>query len=324
MGEFMQHEQYSYILDSQSAWRKLRRGVISRPQEIPGISTVLDESIKIVFSSYLDQARPTSIVAWSVLKDEPLEPLWGRLSRRRPEAIAAQDERAYLFGITELNEWAVDFATKYWFTHASQTTLVQRLGAVYANICTGTGQKLMYGHTYRTMEQIGRTVEARYGYFDDAVFRALFLHDAHHLNRLVSEAYGSRLQSLDQLALHLGKQQKQKTFTTYAIDSEAKQSTVEIDGLFKRTLESFVMVGFQDHPGVIELIVAQQALVFGAYAVATTAVSGDILWGVTSGTIGGTLASSLMGGYALIHEAIHDYSRDRMFNGLIPLTLVGQ
>lgn len=311
---------FGFVSQSQNSWRRLKRGIISRPQEIPSLSNALDTSIKKVFSTYINVNRPPTVVAWSVLRDEPLEPKGCQFDKRRPDGITEQDEEAYFTGIRQLNEWSTDFAAQYWLSHSPKHSLFQRIGKIYADISINSGQKIAYKQAYGLMEQVQLYAKKSGQNFEDAVFKALFQHDFSPVNMIISQSGIAECKTLDELALYLGKSLPKNNSTNILRSLYAQENESELIKLSKRTILSMLTGGWQSQPGIVEIVVAQPAAMFTAGAVGgATAI--DVLTGIAAGTLGGVISGTLWG-YALIHETVHDYQTDKNFNGFIPLTLV--
>lgn len=311
---------FDFVTQSQESWRNLKRGIISRPQEIPSLSNVLDRTIKKVFSEYIVATRPPTLVAWSVLKDEPLEPMGRQFKRRRPEEITEPDEDNYYIGIHQLNEWGTDFAVRYWLSHSPKHSVLQKIGEIYVDISINSGHKIAYKQAYELMEQVQTSAKQRGQNFEDAVFKALFQHDFSDINMVVSQEKIADCQTINQLALHLGKSLPKNNTTQIlrsldTLDTQKKDS--ELKRLSKRIILSMLIGGGQSQPGIVEIVAAQPTTTGG---IAASFAAPDILTGIAAGTLVGAITSTPYG-YVLLHETVHDYQTDREFIGFIPLTL---
>ena len=311
---------FDFVTLSQESWRHLKRGLISRPQEIPGLSGLLDRSIKNVFSKYIDSARPPPVVVWSLLTDEPLESNECHFDYRRPEGITEEDELNYYIGIHQLNDWGTDLAARYWISHSSKHSIVRKTGEIYSDICINNGQKIFYKHAYEIMEQVKASAGEHGQNIEDAIFKALFQHDFRDIDIVVLQAKIADCQTLNQLALHLGKSLPKINETRISRSLNMHEKDSDIKRLSKRTILSMLKYGNHSQPGIVEIIVMQPAAVLIS-GVITLSVFTDIFTRIAAGTLGGIVITGLPYGYVLFHETVHDYQTDCKFNGFIPLTL---
>lgn len=309
------HVPFDYIEKSQESWKRLHRGRVSRPRELPMISHALDASMKHMFAEYIPQDRPVPIMVWSILRDEPLDQTFSSKIRTPPE-ILREDEHAYTLGIYQINEWATDYATRYWFAHAGKHMLLRQMQAVYAEVST-LQSRLNASRTYRFMDRVEYVAKERGRDFHHAVFSALFTHDFSHLDDCVREANIGGCHSVNELALFTGKKQGKTSLTKLFLSLHSESKNPVKRGI-KRTLVSIMTGGVHEEPGIIYIHLAPPIL--ESFFVGGMGAGIDLFVGMGAGVVAGGLVGALLA-YVGVHETIHEYSTGRRFKGLIPLTM---
>lgn len=219
-------------------------------------------------------------------------------------------------GITHFNEQATDIATRYWLSHASKYPLFHQLGEFYSNFCYTVSQRILYQNASRLMKRLRSEALSHQQSFDQALFLALFQHDFQEVNAIASSANIDGCQTVDQLALSLGKRLPMHHPSRLSGNLAIEENDSNLKKLSKRIMRTMVLGGYYDHPlGVINIVVSQPAaILIGGMA---TFAPADLLRGISSSVIGSAVASSILG-YSLPHEAIHFYSSNSNYVGLIP------
>lgn len=308
--------QYDFIVQSQESWRTLSRDILSRPQELPFLSRILDTSIKSVFSEYIDENRAPTLLAWSVLVDEPRKPQYWQ-TPRFPSEWNDETKVKYLCGIQQLNEWATDFTAQYWLSHLSKNQTLQAAAWTYA-LLQIEAQKAGYPLAFSLMNGVQESV--KFQKFEDVIFQALFQHKFDNINTIIRYSGIDHCQTIDQLALSLGDRLPKNTITKKLLTLAHTKGEPLLKKLGKRILLSTMVGGVQRYPGVVEIIlgqdVAKAAMLSGVIAPLNPLFGAEFALGFS------TVFSPAW--YALFHETVHDYQSDSRFNGLIPTKIQSQ
>lgn len=323
-GNKEQIEFFDFIRKGQGTWREYKRGILSRPQEIPQIASALDRQTKKTFPEYISKEHPIPVVAWSVLVDSPNnrdEHLESYL-RYPTEVVNDEDKKSYIKGISQINEWLTDHASLYMFSHLHSNSVFRKLDKAYALAVVEMGQRFVYSTAYKQMDEIKQYAMSQGINFDEVALRAYFLHDFKRLNSLISQVGidSGNVKNLDQLAVFFGKKVSRNSFTEIM---NKHLSVKETDSSFNRTVKrlavSCLVGGISSHPGVIEIVASEPLLLATVSAFPAASVS-VLLSHIATGALNGVLIKELTAGYALVHEGMHSYSFNNKYHGVIPVT----
>ncbi len=323
-GNKEQIEFFDFIRTGQKTWKEYKRGVLSRPQEIPQLAGAFDKQVKKTFPEYISKDHPTPIVSWSVLIDSPnnRDEHFESHLRYPTEVVNDEDKKAYIKGISQINEWLTDQASLYMFSHLHRNSIFRKIDKAYALTVVEMGQRFVYSTAYKQMDEIKQYAISHVINFDEVALRAYFLHDFERLNSLISQAGidNGEVKNLDQLAVFLGKKVSRNSFTEIM---NKHLSTKETDSSFNRTVKrlaaSCLIGGMSSHPGVIEIVASEPLLLAAVSAFPAASVS-MLLAHIATGALNGVIVKELTAGYALVHEGMHSYSFNDKYHGVIPVT----
>ncbi len=301
------------ILESQRTWREAKRGIISRPQELPVLSGWFDMQLKSVFSRYIDPNRVSAFLVWSVLADET--PNNYSYRERFPGGLAELDQEPFSLGMYLLNEWATNFATGVFLRELSSNGLYRTVVPGYFRAFRFLNGDFLYSPTTQYMRTIENKAQARGDDFTDALLVALFQHDSDKLDFLINKAELNECEDLNELALKIGRNSKgdhgDPSFLNRLVTTKSDNgSKIE---LHKRLIVSLLGGGKVSRPGIAEVILAapvELGLLTKLLAYSNV---------VSLASFAGLLS---VYGFVTIHELIHANSADQGHNGLMRSDLV--
>ncbi len=313
-------EYFDLIRTSQQQWRERKRGILSRPVEVPILASVVDSNFKRIFPGYIDPDYPTPLLAVSALVDTQ-NPEGGtiRFHHEVPSEIPDDQREDYKRGIYSLNEWATNKVALHTLEHLMRFTPYRKLARFYGDF-HDQFQFYTYMPAYNVMEDIeDRNNKNR---FDDAVFRAYFQGDTEELERMVKGYFGNRwpaVHTLSEFATYLGKQQQVKNLNEIVTPVLMEQEESVLKATAKRVMVSALISGMSSQPGVIEVVTASDigivagGLTMGAaYSPAMSVATGALAAGM----------NSFRTPFMLAHEFAHEYSNGSSHSGLVPCRLV--
>mgnify|MGYP006282722851 CR=1 FL=1 len=299
-----------WILDSQRQFRQAERELLSRPVELPSeLARTLDETVKRVFSEYVDQDYQPPLITWSGLFDQPSSEKAYWFDIRNPENIAESDQSSYEIGIQLINEWATNYLTKKLINEGfCEHPALALLSKFFRILIDSTG--LSYRKVSRLMSELKETAESDSS-FDHAVCTAYFCHQFDQLNQLLQ--HSDTAQDLSDIAVLVGSDscwssesgltRKVMEFIDYdETDGETKR-------LIKRIVSSLIGVGRNANPGVIELSITSPVLL--------TFIPINTRYAVVFALLNAGIVGSV-----LVHETVHAYSKDQNFSGVIPVEFI--
>src|SRR5947209_1042917 len=164
---------YKAINENQKAWRETKHSIMGS-HEMPHVSERIEKNMIRLFSEYIVPAYPRVILARTVLQttSSPYETPFYRYGSeygefRFPENVKPEDQGYYYKGIYALNEWATNYATRYYFKHTSKTPLTKPLRQLYAQATDGIVGKAHYHQAYKNMGEVKKAAQATNTSFDD-------------------------------------------------------------------------------------------------------------------------------------------------------------
>lgn len=120
MQEINSASYHQAVRDSQELWRKNRGSMISKPQELPSLSTAIDKELKHTFRGLIPQTYPQVLMSWSVLKDQSQSGF--RYLSGTPKRVSSHTEE-YHVGLERLDEWMTDYTTDLYFRSKKPVTI---------------------------------------------------------------------------------------------------------------------------------------------------------------------------------------------------------
>ena len=301
---------------------------------MPRTSQKIEQNMKRIFAGYLNPSYPRVLVARTVLQTDYLpteSPFYNYgWDYRYPETVAQEDRFHYAKGMYAVNEWATNYATRYYFTHTSKTPLTKSLRQLYTQAADALFGKAPYHQAYKHMAEVSKAAQATKNNFDHATFQALFQHDFTVLNALIANTPILEATNLDALAVAIGKQVVKPTkgstpYYTHLIEKTVGSAVTavaetptdsSVKRSFKRTGKSLIQGGQFVMPGVAEVGIAAP-IVAPVATILEGAALGEIERGLAVGgaTLGTTAA---IFAFTTIHETVHGYSTSDDHVGLIP------
>lgn len=297
----------------------MQRGILSKPWELRSMAKAFDTAMKSVFSGYVDPNRPPAMIVWSGLRDDPKsEYLYDDSGFDMPESVPKSESESYIKGTRSLNEWAINYATRFFYENISNHPLYRPLGYAYGLIFDRL-LSIQLGKTSALMHQVRQAADSQ-DQFREALFTGLFKHDQTLLNQLISKS-GIEAQNIVDLAILLGKQDSAlNLYDQFEILAKMfRKEQSQFQRFISRIMTSIMYGGINNHPGIVEIIFLIP------FATGLTVVGLDSTAGYSNLEI--TLPRFLQAfsltvtasAFAIAHEAIHEYSRSDHYAGLIPI-----
>ncbi len=144
---------YQAIAENQSKWRSEKHGFM-HSHEMPRVSRNIEANMKQVFGGYIDPAYPQVIITRTVLQDTSPERFYIYGGGNYPESMNEKDQPTYDIGIFALNEWATNYATRYYLTQTGKTPLSKPLRQFYGQLTDMWAGKTAARQTYQTMAEV--------------------------------------------------------------------------------------------------------------------------------------------------------------------------
>ena len=333
-----------YIARNKLFWKNARRGVLSRPMEIPAfLSESLHRRITTTFG--LDQAEKPTVV-WSVVFDNPESPNSQYVYERRfPDDVPVEERTNYAAGIDRITEYASNLATREFIRRNTDIPILRTFSKGYRILAEMATYGLLLNGTYRRLMNIETLAKGAGRDFTGAVLDGLFDHDFEPINKIMADtADFSGCANIDELAIDIGR----KRFKLNIGSALGKLETEKTDGVLKSTAKnaaiSVAAAGVFRTPGVVELSAAMLPLsVATGFAVSEVAINSEIIFGLhrpalmldpqipialmptaleTLATMALTLAP--LAPFIAIHEAIHHYSGGEDYLGFTPVNLIAK
>jgi hypothetical protein len=330
----MSLEQNKVIAENQKFWRKAKRGLFSRPLELPHTANIIHERIVKTFN--LDEDSPTPILTWSLLFDRAKTPSSTYTYKERfPEKVADEDKLDYSVGIARITEYATNRATRIFIEKNLDAPLLKELGTAYARITDLLTYEILLNGTYRRMAGVESTAEQNGKDFNHAIEEALFRHDFTPINELIKDTEEfSGWSDIEDLAIEIGKKKFKKPDLAKWLDKlEIEHNDNKIKAGVKSTVTSVAAGGVFRSPGITEVsggmigLVMGETCLFLAANLADDFIKNPTLLNSFSGLIAQDLALAVAPVIAItpaiaIHELIHAHSSNEEFYGLIPATQI--
>ncbi len=148
-----------YVKANQKHFRNAKRGIVSRPYELPKLRDSLHERITKTFG--LEDAQKP-VVVWSGLFDNPKTPSSEFVyAERYPEDIKEEDRQNFAAGITRITEYATNFAAGEFLKRNLSLPLVKQAAKVYGMFSEALTYGLLYSGTYREMRRVRKSAQKR-------------------------------------------------------------------------------------------------------------------------------------------------------------------
>jgi hypothetical protein len=336
---------YQAVEKNQQMWRDEKHGIL-QSHEMPSVSQTVEENMKLVFSGYVDPSYPRVIVARTILQDRSTERFYNYTTDYTySESMKPEDERAYEIGIFDLNEWATNYATRYYLEKTSKTPISKPLRRFYGQLADTFIGKTSARQTYKVMAEVKKLAKARDEDFDHAVFQGLFQHDFTGLNDLIADTTALPAANLEDLAILIGNGGTKKGSTG---QSKGFMHTVDIgmkalpeaiihsgkytDPQWKKSLravgQSVIAGGQFATPGIAEVgfgnLVAAPLLEASVLSIEQAVTHTDpttsaIRMGIAVPAISGVIATFFP--FITFHESVHAYSAADNYIGFMPSKL---
>ena len=335
-----------YITKNQEHFRNARRGILSRPIELPQTRKVLHERVVKTFGLE-DTEKP--ILTWSVVFDNPETPSSEYVyAERYPEEIAEEDRQNFSIGISRINEYATNFATKEFIRRNADLPFVKQIASVYGEISNLFTYGLLLGGTFSRMRDIEIMANHNKKDYKKAVLDGLFQHDLTGINELIAMTSDyTGYSDINGLAIEIGKKRQKKPDIGKWFDKLDAQSTDgRVKAAIKHGIISVAAMGVSRNPGVIELSGAMLPAIGVVAPVSTLIATEGTLAAHNLGLVlinhpeliphflsdlvpvaGSSMAATAIAALSLlpfvgIHESIHHYSSDQEYRGYIPAKII--
>lgn len=330
-------EKESYIGANQEFWRNAKRGILSRPLELPKVSELLHSRITKTFN--LEDAQKP-IVTFAMLWDDPKSPSSKFVhAERYPEEITEEDRPAFMSGISKITEYATNLAAREFFRTNTDFPIGRTFAELYGMTSDAMTYKILMGATYREMSRIEMIANNNGKDYKGAITQALFQHDFTQINELISDTSEfSGLEDINDLAIQLGKK-KFKKIPSLGNSLDSRKGKDSINWI-KNCVVSALAAGLYRNPGVTEISGASYALfpgitfltaaiylelnkvgIFSEYSPEVVPlVAATIAESVTMPTV---VVTGLLP-FVAVHESIHHYSSDENFMGMIPSRIINK
>lgn len=324
-----------YVKLNQEHWRNAERGRISRPLEMAHTADFLHRRMVKTFN--LEDAHQP-ILTWSVLFDRPKTPSTMYVyAERVPEEIGQEDAQSYTIGMGRITEYATNYAMREFIRRNMDIPLLRDLGSIYGRIADLATYEILLNGTYRRMAQVESLAEQNGKDYTEAITQALFQHNFDPLNELVLDTKEfSGWLDISDVAIEIGGRRFKKPDLGKWLDRlEVEEKDGPIKTGVKNTLLSVVAGGVFRSPGITEISGGITGVIFAETAVVYAANLGrDIinnpeLLGSVIPVMAENLAIASVPLISLtpavaIHEAIHSYSSNKDYMGLIPAKLISK
>jgi hypothetical protein len=243
-----------YIVQNQAFWDNARRGIFSRPMEIPALlSTALHNRIVETFE--LNQAQQPTVV-WSVVFDNPKSPSSKYVYERRfPEDVPKKEETNYAVGIDRINEYVTSYATREFIRRNTDAPVLRAVSKGYRFVSELATYGLLLSGTYRRMIDIEILAKAAGKDFKGALWEGLFNHNFDPINGIIADTTDfTGLSNLNELAIQIGRTRLKRLDIGKLV---GKLETNRTDGALtkgaKNACLSIAAGGVFRTPGIIEL-----------------------------------------------------------------------
>lgn len=335
-----------YISKNQEHFRNAKRGIFSRPIELPRTGRILHERIVRTFG--LEDAEEP-IFTWSVVFDNPKTPSSEYVyAERFPEEIAEEDKRNFSIGISRINEYATNFATKEFLKRNADLPVIKQVASVYGGISDLFTYGLLLNGTFSRMRDIEIMAGHNEKDYRQAILDGLFQHDFTQLNEIIAIGKDyTGYSDINGLAIEIGKKRYKKPDIGKWFDKLDVQDTDgHIKAAIKHGIISVAAMGVFRNPGVIEssgamlpaigviaplstLVLAEKALAeqnLGFALIEHPELIPQFLSDLAP-VVGESMASTVIAALSLfpfvgIHEGIHHYSSNQEYMGYIPAKII--
>lgn len=338
----MSKEALDHINANQTTWRQAKRGLISRPHELPQIGNLLHRRITRTFG--LDEAKKPLLV-WSVVYDNPQTPNSEYVYERRyPEGIEDTDKKDYVVGIERINEYATNYATKEFIRSNADFPVGKQAVTAYGAIADLLTYGVLLNGTYQVMRDLEIMANHQGLDYKTALLDGLFNHDFQSMNGIIQAASEyTGLHNLTELATEIGRRRfKKPDLGKWLGKLDTNKSDGPAKAAIKNCLISVAAGGVFRTPGVVEMSAGMIP-----FAAATNFVASDLYVDynavvnmkqpglilnpeipiklaplVAESTLPMILVAGSLLPFIAIHESIHHYSGSQDYLGFIPVSLI--
>lgn len=336
-----------YVQKNQAHWRKAKRGIFSRPLELPHSANALHDRMVKTFG--LKDAQ-SSILTISLAFDNPSSASSAYVHQEAfPQGVKEKERHEWSIGIGRINEYVTNYAAREFIRLNTDLPVIQQIARAYGGVFDFLTYGLFFNGTYTRMRGIERMAKDQGKDYKGALLSALFQHDSNALNEIIAmTSKFTGYSNIDELAINIGRDRFKKPDIGKWLDNldtrreDKKRATslrngvisvagagafrnpgvIETSGALVPFLAGVDLVlneiqaeaggmGFINHPEHASLLLMARYLI-PDYFVPLAAQTLEIP---------AVVAISLLP-FVAIHEGIHHYSSSKDFMGLIPAEII--
>lgn len=337
-----------YIQRNKEHWRNAKRGIGSRPFELPRTESMFHNAMQRTFREYGLNGTIKPIFTFAVASDNPKTASSAYAHKERfLVEVAKEDRQDFLIGMIRINEYATNYAAREFLIQNLNLPGLREAAKVYAGLSNLSTYGILLRGTFTRMRELEIMANHNNMDYKHALLTALFQHDSTELNAII--ALGSEYtgySNINELAIEIGrKRYKKPDFGKWFDKLDASRSDGKIKTKIKNGVLSTAALGVFRNPGIIEIhgaIIPASPIIagVGTFALVESLVLAEyninalmhpehimlILEQISSeipkpaAAIAGV--ALLVAPFVIAHEAIHHYSADEHHMGLTPTEVI--